>query len=90
MSDPKDPKSSDAPAGPADDPTASRLRGAELEGADQRDAVDHVSYKKSRNPDTELHLDGEDDSLYDDGLDIDDNTDTLAGTDGKTPGGVKG
>ena len=53
-------------------------------------AADHVSYKKSRNPDAELHLDGEDDSLYNDGLDIGEDTDTLAGTDGKTPGGVKG
>ena len=55
-----------------------------------KSAVDHVDYKKSRNPDTELHLNGEDDSLYDDGLDLDDDTDTLAGTDGNTPGGVKG
>jgi hypothetical protein len=87
MSNPKDLKSSDVPAAEAND---SRLRGAELEGADQKVAVDHVNYKKSRNPDTELHLDGEDDSLYNDGLDIDDDADTLAGTDGSTPGGVKG
>ncbi|HLN48658.1 MAG TPA: hypothetical protein VK251_04045 [Steroidobacteraceae bacterium] len=88
MSDPKDPKSSDVPSVASAE--ESRLRGAELEGADQKIAADHVSYKKSRNPDTELRLDGEDDSLYNDGLDIGEDTDTLAGTDGKTPGGVKG
>jgi hypothetical protein len=90
MSDPKDLELSDEPTGPAAEAKAARLRGAELEGADQKIAPDHVSYKKSRNPDAELHLDGEDDSLYNDGLDIDDDTDTLAGTDGNTPGGVKG
>jgi hypothetical protein len=90
MSDPKERKSSDVPADAAAEAKTSRLRGAELEGADQKEAADHVSYKKSRNPDTELHLDGEDDSLYNDGLEIGDDTDTLAGTDGKTPGGVKG
>jgi hypothetical protein len=87
MSNPKDLKSSDVPAAEAKEP---RLRGAELEGADQKVAADHVTYEKSRNPDTELHLDGEDDSLYNDGLDIGDDADTLAGTDGKNPGGVKG
>jgi hypothetical protein len=35
-------------------------------------------------------LDGEDDSLYNDGLDIGDGTDTLAGTDGNSPKGIKG
>jgi len=88
MSDPKDLESGDEPTGA--DAEASRLRGADLEGADQKIAVDHVSYKKARNPDTELHLDGEEDSLYNDGLEIDDDADTLAGTDGNTPGGVKG
>ena len=87
MSNPKDPKSSDAPAGEAQEP---HLRGNELESAEDKLAADHVTYKQSRNPDTELHLNGEDDSLYNDGLDIDDDADTLAGTDGKTPGGVKG
>ncbi len=90
MSNPKDPKSSDLPTGPAADAKEPRLRGAELEGADQKNAADHATYEKARNPDTELHLDGEDDSLYNDGLDVGDDDDTLAGTDGNTPGGVKG
>jgi len=88
MSDPKDLESGDAPTeAEAED---ARLRGVDLEGADQKIAADHVSYKKARNPDTELHLDGEEDSLYNDGLEIGEDDDTLAGTDGNTPGGVKG
>jgi hypothetical protein len=87
MSNPKDLKSNDVTAVEAEE---SRLRGADLEGPDQKIAADHVTYKKSRNPDSELHLDGEGDSLYDDGLDIGDDTDVLAGTDGSNPGGVKG
>lgn len=70
--------------------TGPRLRGAGLEGSEQKDAVDHAEYEKSRNPDTELHLDGEDDTLYSDGLDISDDTEPLAGTDGKSPTGIKG
>jgi hypothetical protein len=69
----------------------SRLRGAALEGSDQKTAVDHTDYEKSRNPDSELHLDDEDDSLYADGLDIGDDGEPLAGTDGNAPpGGAKG
>ena len=67
-----------------------RLRGAELEGAEQKDAADHVEYEESRNVDTELRLDGEDDSLYSDGLDVCDDSEPLAGTDGKRPKGIKG
>ena len=71
--------------------TKSRLRGAALEGADQKTSVDHADYEKSRNPDSELHLDDEDDSLYADGLEVGDDSEPLAGTDGNTPpGGVKG
>jgi len=44
-------------------------------------------YEKRRNPDTELRVDGEDDSLYDDGLDTEDDDDeTLAGTRGPSSG----
>ena len=61
----------------------SRLRGKALEGADQKDAVDHADFEKTRNPDTELRLDGEEDTLYDDGLDVEDDTETLADTHGQ-------
>ena len=67
-----------------------RLRGASLGGAEQRAAVEHADYEKTRNPDTELRLDGEDDSLYNDGLDVGDDSESLAGTDGNAPKGIKG
>jgi hypothetical protein len=67
-----------------------RLRGAALDAPDQKTSVDYVDYEKSRNPDAELHLDGEDDSLYSDGLKIGDDSETLAGTDGNAPKGIKG
>jgi hypothetical protein len=67
-----------------------RLRGDALGGAEQKSSVDHTFYRRSRNPDAELHLDGEDDSLYGDGLDVRDLTDSYAGTDGDTPKGIKG
>ena len=68
----------------------SRLRGSALEGSDQKQAPDHVDYEKSRDPDAELRLDGEDDNLYSDGMDleIDEEDDTLAGTRG-TSSGIK-
>jgi hypothetical protein len=53
-------------------------------------AADHSDHTRKRNPDRELRLDGEKDTLYDDGLDIDTDGDTLAGTDGKGPKGIKG
>jgi hypothetical protein len=65
-----------------------RLRGGPLDGSDQKKAADHAAYERSRNPDTELHLDGEKDTLYHDGLDIDeeDTDDPLFGTRGNSSG----
>lgn len=65
-----------------------KLRGSALRGSDQKSAADHTTYEEQRNPDTELHLDEEKDTLYDDGLDIDedDSDDTLAGTRGSSSG----
>jgi len=60
--------------------TENRLRGKALDGPEQVDAVDHVEYAKKRNPDTELHLDDEKDTLYADGLDVEDESLTLSGT----------
>ena len=65
---------------PIEDPTADpagerKLRGTALNGSD---------YEGVRNPDTELHLDGETDSLYGDGIDLEEDFDTLAGTDGSS------
>jgi hypothetical protein len=66
-----------------------RLRGDALDGSEQKNSVDHAKYEKGRSPDTELRLDGEEDTLYDDGLDVnDDEAETLAGTRG-TSAGIK-
>jgi hypothetical protein len=61
-----------------------KLRGIALRGSEQKSAADHVEYEVGRNPDTELHLDGETDSLYSDGLDLEEDFDTLAGTRGSS------
>ena len=59
-----------------------RLRGRSLEGAELDQAVDHTRYAKRRNPDTELRTDDEPDSLYDDGIDIEDDSRPLTGING--------
>ncbi len=59
------------------------LRGKDLGGAEQKEAVDHPDYAKKRKPDGELRLDGETDTLYDDGLDVEDDSETLADTHGE-------
>lgn len=64
-----------------------KLRGDGLKGSERKSAVDHTAYEENRNPDTELHLDQEKDDLYDDGLDVeDDSDDTLLGTRGGSSG----
>jgi hypothetical protein len=72
----------------ADTAAELRLRGGPLGGAELKSAVTHSVYERARNPNTELHLDGEKDTLYNDGLDIEDDSDTLAGTRG-TSSGIK-
>jgi len=62
----------------------SRIRGKNLDGSEQKEAVDHGSYTKNRNADAELHLDDEKDTLYDDGLDVEDDSETFADTKGST------
>jgi len=61
-----------------------KLRGAEL-GSQQISAVDHLAQARKRNPDRELHLDGEADTLYNDGFDLDADGENLYGTDGAKP-----
>jgi hypothetical protein len=79
----------DTPNDPKAPPTGGerRLRGEALQGAETKSAADHLEYEEQRNPDTELRLDDEPDTLFDDGLDLeDDDPDTLAGTRGKSSG----
>ena len=69
------------------DASERRLRGKGLKGSEQRSAADHAAYEERRNPDTELRTDDEPDSLYDDGLDLeDDSEESLAGTRGGSAG----
>jgi hypothetical protein len=80
---PKDDRSTPATSGER------KIRGGALEGSDQKSAPDHADFEKKRSPDTEVRLDGEEDSLYNDGLDVEEDTDdTLAGTRG-TSSGIK-
>jgi hypothetical protein len=68
---------------PPDPGAESHLRGPALEGSDQRNAADHVAYDKTRNTDQTLRLDGEEDTLYEDGLDLEDDSRPLKGIDGR-------
>jgi hypothetical protein len=61
-----------------------KLRGAALNGSEQKAAADHSEYETGRNPDTELRLDGEADTLYGDGIEIEEEFDTPAGTEGSS------
>jgi hypothetical protein len=64
-----------------------RIRGGTLDGSESKRSVDHDQYEERRNPDTELHLDDEKDTLYEDGLDVDDDEpDNYAGTRDKSSG----
>ena len=66
-----------------DETGESELRGTALDGSEQRRAAGHTAYKKTHNPATVLRVDDEKDSLYDDGLEIDDDTPPL-GTDARS------
>ena len=68
---------------PADTAAESHLRGGPLSGSDRKNAVDHVAYEKARNTDATLRLDGEEDTLYEDGLQIEDHSGPLTGQGGR-------
>jgi hypothetical protein len=76
-------KTDDGDQVPVDTAAESNLRGAALSGSDRKKAVDHVAYEKARNTDTTLRLDGEEDTLYDDGLEVEDHSGPLTGKDGR-------
>ena len=58
------------------------LHGDALAGPEQASSPDHVAYQRKINPDTVLRVDGEKDTLYTDGLELDGDSDTLVGTSG--------
>ncbi|MEO7209210.1 MAG: hypothetical protein ABI356_06505 [Steroidobacteraceae bacterium] len=69
---------------PIDRTGESTLRGSALDGAEQKKSVAHTSFEKAGNTDATLHLDGEEDTLYDDGLEVDDDSSgPLTGKDGR-------
>jgi hypothetical protein len=69
---------------PIDKSGESTLRGSSLDGSEQKKSVAHTEFEKARNPDATLHLDGEEDTLYEDGLELeDDSAGPLTGKDGR-------
>lgn len=73
----------DADNVPIDQSGESTLRGSALDGAEQQKSVAHTAFEKTRNTDTTLRLDGEEDTLYEDGLEIEDDSAILTGKDGR-------
>lgn len=51
-----------------------RLRGKALDGSEQKRAADHTAYAQKRNPDGVVRVDNEEDTLYSDGLEVEDDT----------------
>jgi hypothetical protein len=77
-----DSKSGSEPRNVADDIGENKLRGSTLNGAERRRAADHTKYSQQRNPDTEVRVDNEEDTLYADGLELEDDTPPLTNNDG--------
>jgi hypothetical protein len=61
----------------------SELRGEALAGIQGKRSLGQTAQAKHRNPDAVLHLDNEEDTLYNDGIEIEDDSQTLADTHGK-------
>ncbi len=59
------------------------LRGTALGGPERKKSVDHTASEKTRNTDATLRLDGEEDTLYEDGLELEDDSRPLTGKDGR-------
>ncbi|HEX3397235.1 MAG TPA: hypothetical protein VHS76_11080 [Steroidobacteraceae bacterium] len=68
---------------PNDETGESTLRGPGLEGSEQKKSVAHVEHERTRHTDATLRLDGEEDTLYDDGLELEDDSKPLTGQDGR-------
>jgi hypothetical protein len=68
---------------PIDKTGESSLRGAALDGSERNKSVAHTAADKARNTDATLRLDGEEDTLYEDGLELEDDSLPLTGKDGR-------
>jgi hypothetical protein len=73
----------DADGIPVDKTGESSLRGAALDGSERKKSVAHSAADKTRNTDATLRLDGEEDTLYEDGLELEDDSVPLTGKDGR-------
>jgi hypothetical protein len=67
---------------PADKTGESRIRGGNLGGSERDPAADHVDYAKGRKTDDVIRTDGEKDTLYEDGIELEDDSDPLTGING--------
>ncbi len=66
-----------------------KLATPDLKEMMRRSAAGTIEAEDAENPDSKLRLNDEVDTLYDDGLDVDEEAGTLAGTRGNTPGIAK-
>lgn len=78
-----DVKTEDQGISPVDPSGESNLRGERLDGSERRKAADHTAFEKARNTDSTLRLDAEEDTLYEDGLEVEDGSGPLTGKDGR-------
>jgi len=81
-----EPKTDNAPGdGAAGLPDAgeTRLRGGPLSRAERRGPVDSVAQQQSQDTDQVLRTDGEQDTLYEDGLELENDSRPLTGVNGK-------
>lgn len=67
---------------PADQTGESRIRGRDLAGSERDQAADHGDYAKRSETDKVIRTDGEKDTLYQDGIELDDDSDPLTGING--------
>jgi hypothetical protein len=70
----------------ADDAGETNLRGASIAGSERKRSADHSAYEQKRNPDKVVRVDGEEDTLYSDGLEVEDDTPPMGTTRGDTGG----
>ena len=60
-----------------------KLRGKDLDGSEQPEAADHTQFAKRSSTDKVVRTDGEKDSLYEDGIELDDDSSPLTGVNGR-------
>jgi hypothetical protein len=57
-----------------------KLRGVALDGSERKRAVDNAAYEEARDPDAVVHVDNEEDTLYSDGLELENDLPVLGNT----------